>query len=131
MSYLALGCELLVERASDLEPSWVIYFPRIFQITRVVGQWLNGLNFVGDYIFSREKKLQPFVSGFHWLSELWLVETAVFFCRCQTLGLHPEICWKTQSLEIKPKTTQNPSFPLPQKKDIFLKCWWMVAGCGD
>ena len=93
-----------------------------------------------DYFFSREKKLQTFISGFHWLSELWLVNGRfwwpVFFCRCQTLGLHPEICWKIQSLEMKLKTTQNPSFPLPQKRYIpqvlVDGCWlWRLGISND
>ena len=34
----------------------------------LLGQWLN-FKLFGDYIFSRENKVQTFISGFHWLSE--------------------------------------------------------------
>ena len=39
----------------------------------LLGQWLNDLNFLGFYIYSRENKAQTFISGFHSLSKFFFL----------------------------------------------------------
>ena len=62
--------KLTVWRGFSLEPTWkgCLFSNKIGQTIKIdvqdlLGQWLNGLNFLGWRIFSRENKVQTFFSG--------------------------------------------------------------------
>ena len=64
----------------------------------LLGQWLN-FKLFGDYIFSRENKVQTFFFRVHWLSECFMcIEKTTPWWWCSPVSRHQKVVSKTTSI---------------------------------